>query len=57
MHKITWNAKRMTAVSPSQECRLYMLGIPLALWKSKTAFRPRADSRKQNCKEFAFLDF
>jgi len=29
----------MTAVSPTQLCRLYILGIFLALWKSKTATR------------------
>lgn len=29
----------MTAISPIQLCRLYILGIFLALWKSKTATR------------------
>lgn len=37
---LTWQEKSSMVASPSQLCSEYMLGVPLALWKLKTATSP-----------------
>lgn len=47
----------MTAVSPTQLCRLYILGMFLALWKSKTATREIIARMAATAFNPAWMDF